>query len=332
MDINYSVVIRTIGRAGEKYRKLLNSIENLEPRPKEVIVVLPDGYGYPKERIGKGLKETFIYCKKGMVEQRLVGIENAKTNYLLVCDDDVAFEEDFVRKLYKPIKEGIAKISAGPLLSFLPQPGIKSLYNNISLSAVETIFNKHKYIHVLKSSGWSYNRNIDLEKEVYYETESLPWTCFFAERKALEQLNFREEMWLDKQGYASLDDQAMFYKAYLMGIKSVVVSNAHYEHMDAMTSRKSESSGIKDKVFTSNGFNRIIFWHRFIYSMENNIILKFICILSFLYYALFTSIYLSVKGVRNKEFIKRRKLIFNGYQEGFKYIKSSDYKFLKNIV
>lgn len=329
MEINYSVVIRTIGKAGEKYQKLLTSIENLVPRPIEVLVVLPEGYEIPKERIGKGLKETFIYCKKGMVEQRIFGIENAKGDYLLICDDDVAFEKNFVEKLYRPIEKGIAKISAAPLFSFLPQPGIRSIYNNISSSAVETIFNKDKYVHILKSSGWSYNRNIDTNNEKYYETESLPWTCFFAEKKALEHIDFRDEIWLDKYGYASMDDQTMFYKAYLMGVKSVVVSNVHYEHMDAMTSRK-ENNKTPDKVFFASGFNRMIFWHRFIYS-TGGIICKIESILSFLYYILFNTIYLLLKGIKNKEFLTRNKLIYKGYIEAIKYIKSSEYKSLKKI-
>lgn len=329
MQINYSIVIRTIGKAGKKYKKLLTSIENLIPRPIEIIVVIPEGYELPKERIGKGLEERFIYCKKGMVEQRLIGIENAKGEYLLVCDDDVAFDKYFVQKLYKPIEKGIAKISAGPLLSFLPQPGIRVIYNNISSKAVETVFNKNKYVHILKSSGWSYNRNIDIKKERYYETESIPWTCFFAEKKALDSLEFREEIWLDKYGYASMDDQTMFYKAYLMGIKSVVVSNAEYEHLDAKTSRI-ENKKIPDRVFFSHGFNRFIFWHRFIYCTGGNIN-KILSIVSFIYYILFGTIYLLLKGIKDREFIKRNKLIFKGYREAISYINGYEYKALKKI-
>ena len=37
MQINYSVVIRTIGKAGDKYKALLNSIEKLNPSPIEDI-------------------------------------------------------------------------------------------------------------------------------------------------------------------------------------------------------------------------------------------------------------------------------------------------------
>lgn len=327
MKINYSVVIRTIGNAGEKYKSLLKSIENLYPRPNEIIVVLPKGYDIPKERIGNGLKETFIFSKKGMVEQRLTGIEASTSEYLLVCDDDVSFDSDFVQKLYKPLKKGIARISAGPLLSFLPQKGIRSLYNSISTGAIQTIFNKDKYCHILKSSGWSYNRNINVNEECYYISESLPWTCFFAEKKALEEIDLREEIWLDKNGYASMDDQTMFYKAYLKGINTVVVSNAIYEHLDAKTSTKDKS----DSVIFSTSFNRIVFWHRFILTRKNNIFYRLSCIISFIYYMLFTQIYLFIKAFNNKQKKYKNKIYRQGLLEGIKYLKSEEYKGLKKI-
>ena len=56
--MDYSIVIRTIGKAGEKYQALLNSIDRLEKKPCEVLVVLPRGYDKPKERLGY---EKFIY-------------------------------------------------------------------------------------------------------------------------------------------------------------------------------------------------------------------------------------------------------------------------------
>ena len=122
MQINYSVVIRTIGKAGDKYKALLNSIEKLNPSPIEIIVVIPEGYSLPKERIGNGLKEKFIFSKRGMVEQRLRGIEEAKGEYLLICDDDISFDSDFVCKLYEPIQKIYAKCQQDHYyLSFHPK-------------------------------------------------------------------------------------------------------------------------------------------------------------------------------------------------------------------
>ena len=119
-SIDYSVIIRTTGNAHEKYQALLNSISGLEPQPKEVIVVLPEGYDAPAERLGW---ETILFCPKGMVRQRVEGVAACKTENALICDDDISFSPDFVQKLYKPLKEGRGAFSAAPLYSFLPEKG-----------------------------------------------------------------------------------------------------------------------------------------------------------------------------------------------------------------
>lgn len=101
--MEYSIVIRTVGKAGEKYQKLLDSIKKLNVQPAEVLVVLPKGYEKPKERLGD---EKFVYSEKGMVQQRIAGGRLAKGEYLLFLDDDVEFEGDFIEQISKPLREG----------------------------------------------------------------------------------------------------------------------------------------------------------------------------------------------------------------------------------
>ena len=95
MTIDYSVIIRTTGQAGEKYTKLLESIKKLKPQPREIIVVLPEKANLPENQLGY---EKFFYSPKGMVIQRMCGIAKCKTRYGLICDDDVVFEKKFVQK------------------------------------------------------------------------------------------------------------------------------------------------------------------------------------------------------------------------------------------
>lgn len=261
MDINYSVVIRTMGKAKEKYQKLLDSISLLDPKPQEVIVVLPEGYNLPEETLGW---ERFCYSRKGMVTQRLYGLKQCRTKYALVCDDDVCFQPDFVQKLYDPIKRGVCRISAGPLLSYLPKKGMQSILHAVTGAEVPKLKKGENFISVLATSGYSYDRNIDTTERHYLYADSLPWTCFFCEVKAIEEVHLEEETWLELHGYASLDDQTMFYKAKLLGIKTIVVTDAEYEHLDAMTSRK-----VLSDIAYAMEFNRYVFWYRFIYSIDN---------------------------------------------------------------
>lgn len=260
MNIDYSVVIRTMGMAGEKYQKLLDSIKLLIPQPVEVIVVLPEGYELPEQKLGW---ETFYFSPKGMVTQRLYGIKKCSSRYALICDDDISFESTFVQKLYDPIKKGLCKISAGPLLSYLPKKGLRSFFNAISGAEVPKLKWDGHYISILSSSGYSYYRKIDTSKRQYLYADSLPWTCFFCEINTINKINMQDEKWLEMNGYASLDDQTMFYKAKLLGFQTMVVSDAVYEHLDAMTSRK-----ILSDIAYAMEFNRYVFWHRFIYSLD----------------------------------------------------------------
>lgn len=323
MEIDYSVIIRTTGKAGEKYERLLESIDHLEPRPKEVIVVLPEGYDLPAERLGW---ETFYFCPKGMVIQRMTGIEKCKTRYALICDDDVKFDPDFVEKLYRPVREGNYRLSAGPLYSFLPSKGANALLCTVMSSAMPTLFHKKdRYVSVLKSSGYSYNRH--LQPGRIYETQSVAWTCFFAEVAAIREINFGAESWLDSHGYSALDDQTMFYKAWLRGIKTAVVADAVYEHMDARTSRR----GNRPDVTYSMGFNRVVFWHRFIYSMQTTGLQKTQARIAFAYFKAWIGLRAGLKmaaGRMKKEYSDLRK---QAYQDAERFLRSAEYAALPPV-
>ena len=121
----YSVAIRTLGTAGEKYEKLLNSIKKQTVQPEKIVVVLPEGYALPPYQLGT---EEFVFCKKGMVIQRLEALKYIDSQYTLFCDDDVEFDDAFVEKLVQPMHEGAYSCTAGPLLEFLPPNKAKYLF------------------------------------------------------------------------------------------------------------------------------------------------------------------------------------------------------------
>ena len=325
-NIDYSVIIRTTGNANEKYQKLLDSIAGLIPQPKEIIVVLPEGYGLPEQRLGS---ETFLFCTKGMVRQRLKGIEACKTEYALVCDDDVSFPADFVRKLHEPIKKGLGSFSIAPLYSFLPDNGINSLICMVMASAVPTvIYRKTRYISVLKSTGYSYNRHLDRSHTHYYETQSAAWTCFYTNVGTMRALEMEKEIWLDSHGYSAMDDQTMFYKAWLMGLKTIVVSDAVYEHMDAKTSIQ----GNRSAVIYARSFNRVVFWHRFIYTQQHRWWGFILSIIAFRY-RLFWA------GIRSRSSLLRKKMTWeeyllqkNGIKDAYRYIQSEEYIQLPELI
>lgn len=323
-DINYSVIIRTTGKAGEKYKKLLQSIKALKPKPKEVIVILPNGYELPTDRLGW---ETFYYSPKGMVIQRLTGINICNTPYALITDDDIVFDSDFVQKLFEPVENRNYGIAAGPLIKFFPKKGIQSLFAIAMGSAIPTVFHKDRYNTLLKTTGYSYNRNVDIKQHRLYETQSAPWTCFFANIPLLKSIHFEDEIWLDKFGYSAYDDTAMFYKAWLNGVKSVIVSDAWYDHLDAKTSKR----GIKIEACFAAGFNMYIFWHRFIYSIEKSEVKRFWCRICISYRIFGQYCYNLFNLLRKHISIKEYSAFKAGVKEAKKWKKSKEYKNLNPV-
>lgn len=318
MTIDYSVIIRTIGKAGEKYQNLLNSIAALVPQPKEVIVVLPEGYDEPAEKLGW---ETFYYSAKGMVAQRMHGVAQCKTPYALICDDDVCFGSDFVQKLHEPIEKGFAGLSSGPLYSFLPEKGIRAAVNTLSGAAAPTVFHTDRYVSVLRTAGYSYNRHLHPEKKRFYESQSLAGTCFYADISKLRSVGFAEEKWIDANGYSAYEDQTMFYKAWLRGIRTVVVADAYYVHQDAKTSTRNN----KPIVTRCLVINRIIFWHRFIYCIEKTPVAKIWARLAFAYRMAWLRLWAYIDLARGRYTREDVKLVFQACKDGWEYVASTEY-------
>lgn len=322
--LDYSVIIRTTGKAGEKYAALLRSIAGLIPQPREVIVVLPEGFEPPPERLGW---ETFYFCPKGMVIQRLHGIRMCRTPYALICDDDVAFGPDFVRQLYGPVKDGSYCLSAGPLLEFFPPKGFQTLFWALGTAAFPARSGNAPYTAMLPSTGYVYNRNIDLEHERIYDAQSAPWTCFFADVEKLRCIRMEDELWLDRLGYSAHDDTVMFYKAWLRGIRTAIVSTAAYEHLDGKTSTKGRPVQVK----RSMGFTRTILWHRFFYQRAS-LPGKLWAVVCYGYRTLFqTATDLVRSCVGNRPFTET-KAFLEGVSIALKWTKTDEYKRLAPLV
>ena len=292
--MEYSIVIRTLGKAGTKYLTMLQCIEKLESKPKEVIVVIPKGYDLPKERLGY---ERFVRSEKGMVKQRCKGAEVVTSEYILFLDDDLAFPRDFVEELKKPLEEGVADVSFPPLLDLLPQ-GKNVISACIAGSAIPMIFGrKEYYLKILRTGGYSYNNKILSSKRKYFYAQTAPGACLFIKTEVFKRVHFEEEEWLEKYGYAMGEDQVLFYKLCIYGYKTVCVTNLKLEHLDAGTS----TGGTVERTAFGAGWFKSVFWKRFIYDREKNRVLKVVDKIAFFYCFYSYVIVNKLKALKNKD-------------------------------
>ena len=87
----YSIAIRTLGTAGEKFRKELESLCAQTVRPERVVVYIAEGYEGPKFTVGS---EEYVWVPKGMMSQRVLPYDEITSDCILMLDDDVLLAPD----------------------------------------------------------------------------------------------------------------------------------------------------------------------------------------------------------------------------------------------
>ena len=121
---------------------------------------------------------------------------------------------------------------------------------------------------VMRTAGFSYNSN-PVKPTYLSQTNAGP--CFFCSKLAFLRTRFEEELWLDDCQYPLGEDQVMFYKMHLSGMRVLTSYNSGIKHLDAGDNRSKE----KEKMLIYSDFRfKTIFWHRFIFRPEKNALLK----------------------------------------------------------
>lgn len=257
-QLDYSVVIRTLGTSGEKYHSLLKSVKNQTVQPREVVVVMAHGYTLPPFHIEN---ERVVWTRKGMVNQRQVGFEESKSPYLLVLDDDISFENDFVEKMFRQMQSTGADCIF-PVTGF---GGGKSRFQKIRsflLGAKRYSSSQNKYYLRIGNTGGTIV-NTSMAKDERHWCQTANFQCFFIKREMALDTHLEKEMWLEDTGYAWPDDQVFFYKAYLKGFKTLLTPDIFYNHLDAKSGNVKSDKTYKDNFLHQR--NITIFWYRFLW-------------------------------------------------------------------
>lgn len=262
--LDYSIYIRTLGKGGDKYMKLLHSIDSQTIKPTKVVVVLPTGYKRPKERLGY---EHFAFSEKGMIMQRVFAINDAKTPYILLLDDDVEFEPQFVEKLYQTMTSANADCCIAKMKNDAESASkIKRKIFHLIGSTVYKNTHDQFFYKINLCGGFIVNTGYNPTKPVYSQTGH--GSHCFAKTAALKDIHFEDELWLEASGYPLPEDQVMFYKLYLKGYKISVCLNTYFCHLDAASTNDGRRYL---KIAQAKAGNFMIFWYRFIYMQTKGI-------------------------------------------------------------
>lgn len=270
-EFDYSVAIRTLGKAGQVYNNLIESLLAQTIPPKGIFVYIAEGYAKPSQVAD----EIYSYCPKGMVAQRSLPFDEITSEYILFCDDDVFLPQDAVQKLFTAMEEYGASCVAPSVFPNEKMPLLNKLVAGALYGTFPSFFSRYAF-KIRKSSYYSYSC---FPKKVML-TQSFAGPCFLLKKSAYQAVNFKEERWLDSFVYANGEDQMLAYKLFVAGFVLLVHYDTGVVHNDARTSHV---DGRRERDY-NNRVIRYIIWYRSIYQLQDSFWGKLSAMVSFYSY------------------------------------------------
>ena len=310
---SYSVAIRTLGKAGEKYLTTLKSVASQTVPPTSINVYIPNEYDLPKETIGK---EKYYRCKKGMIAQRALQYEEIKDEWILFLDDDMYLPPDFIQRALKFInKNNPDSISVDVFLNH--KAPLKDKITSIC-NSVFPMKSDYWGFKLTRAGRYKYNNNPPRD---FMPSQTGSGSCILCKKKVFLSIHFEDEIWMDKFGYALGEDQLMNYKIYLRGGEEYVWYNSGVKHLDA----GSENRKLSTDLIKKSEACMFLIWHRSIFNLHSRgLIEKILCTVNFTFAWvgrwLFSFLYI-IKGVYIAPVAEIEGLI-----AGIKFINKSDYR------
>lgn len=258
--MEYTAVIRTLGTAGEKYQKLLDSLMQQTVRPKAIVVYIAEGYSQPKETVGV---EQYVWVKKGMVAQRALRYEEVKTEWMLCLDDDLLLSSHFVETLFSQLSQTNGDVISPDIFPNAQRP-LKSKMLMAFSGRMLPHRDDGKWAYcVMRNAGFSYNNH---PHKSVYRSQTNAGACFLCRKADFLRVHFEDELWHDSMPYALGDDQTMYYKMHLHGQKVLTSFSSDIEHLDAGNNLVPEK---ERKLLYCDVFFKTVFWWRFLYGQHS---------------------------------------------------------------
>lgn len=227
--LTYSVAIRTLGTAGEKFREELLSIAAQTVQPERVLVYIAEGYARPGFTVGR---EEYVWVKKGMASQRLLPYDDIESDVVFMLDDDVRLAPDAAQRMLETMEEYDADCLGADTFRNHSMPLAGKLY-----AAVTNMVFPHcsrKWAFVMHRNGsFSYNNR---PHGGFCLSQSCAGNAVMWRKSVYAQLHLEDELWLDELPFAVCDDAVESYKVYRNGFRLGVLYDAGCEHLDGGSS------------------------------------------------------------------------------------------------
>lgn len=257
---SYSVAIRTLGLAGEAFRRELVSLYKQTVKPQKVVIYIAEGYECPDWRVGN---EEYVYVRKGMVAQRALRYDEIETEYVLLLDDDVELQEDYAERLLRAMAEVDADCVGGDTYKNQDMPLWQKLYA-VAVNLVFPHWDRKWAFKIHRNGSFSYLNRTD--GVTVLPTQYVAGPCAMWKKKAIERLHWEDEKWMDEQEFSYMDDTLLTYKLHVNGGRLYLLYGDGAEHLNAQTASGHYRS--RAVMFYTRTRQSFCVWWRSIYEVS----------------------------------------------------------------
>lgn len=258
---NYSVAIRTLGKAGETYQNLLNSIAAQTHKAEKIVIYLAEGYNKPQETIGI---EEVVIVPKGMITQRALSYKEIDSECILLLDDDVLLSPDSAEKMCAALAEHGGSYCVADVFHTANR-SLKQRFMGFCKQLVYTRRDDGWGVKICRNGSCSFN-NSPSTNVVKTESGAGPASMWY--KQPFLDIHLEDETWMDKFSYPLGEDQLLFYKVSVNGAYGLMCYDSGIQHMDAQTSQSAANKDTQKILFRSQ--LRFIVWYRSIYECSTS--------------------------------------------------------------
>ena len=320
---SYSIAIRTLGTAGEKFRRELESICVQTARPERVVVYIAEGYNRPGFTVGK---EEYVWVIKGMVAQRALPYQEISSDCVLLLDDDVLLAPDSAERMLRALVEHGADALGADVFKNHEMP-----FSEKVVAAVSNLVFPHRSrkwaFKNLRNGSFSYNNR---PSKPFYLSQNCGGPAMLWKKEALIKVHLEDERWLDNLGFAYLDDTLETYKLHLNDGKLGVLYDSGITHLDARSSSNAYKTS-PDRIYIRAKASFMVWWRSCYRTGIDTPFSRFLAAVSFSFKSLWLIPVTSCAAMLRRE-RSYLSLYFKGLRDGFREVHSEPFLSLPPFV
>ena len=320
---SYSIAIRTLGTAGEKFRKELESISAQTVQPERVVIYIAEGNERPNFMVGK---EEYVWVKKGMMSQRVLPYDEITSDCILMLDDDVLLASDSAEKMLRAMVEHNADCVGADVF----QNHRMLLKTKIYAALTNLVFphwSRKWAFKIHRNGSFSYNAN---PNKAFYWSQSCGGPAAMWKKETFLRLDLEEELWLERLGFPYGEDALMTYKLHANHGRLGVLYDAGIANLDAQSSSGAFRKGA-EYFYVRTKAMFMVWWRTCFKNGKDTACTRFLTATAFSFKALWLIPVMTAAAIAKRNF-RVLSSYFRGLRDGWKEVHSPEFQNLPPYI